>query len=116
MEYKDFIEQAKEKILDFLPEEFADATVEINQVIKNNDCVLDGLSIKTENSNFAPTVYLNPYFEQIQQGIGVDLYDVLAQIADAYQTHYMNCSAVTGQGNVPSRKRRKKKTGMNVFL
>lgn len=90
MEYKEFIEQAKEKILDFLPEKFADATVEVNQVIKNNDCVLDGLSIKTENTNFAPTVYLNPYFEQIQQGIGVDLYDVLSQIADAYQTHYID--------------------------
>lgn len=30
MEYKDFLEQVKEQIKDFLPEKFADATVEIN--------------------------------------------------------------------------------------
>lgn len=83
MEYKDFIEQVEEKIQDFLPEKFADATVEIAQVIKNNDCVMDGLSIKTEENKAVPVVYLNPYFEQIQQGM--DLYDVLSQIAETYQ-------------------------------
>lgn len=90
MEYKDFVEQVKEKILDFLPEKFADATVEVNQAIKNNDCVMDSLSIRTEENNAVPVVYLNPYFEQIQHGIGIDLYDVLAQIADVYQTHYID--------------------------
>lgn len=83
MEYKDFIEQVKDKIQDFLPEKFADATVEIAQAIKNNDCIMDGLTIKTEENNAVPVVYLNPYFEHIQQGI--DLYDVLAQIAETYQ-------------------------------
>ena len=83
MEYKDFVEEVKEKIKDFLPEKFADATVEIAEVIKNNDCVMDSLSIRTEENNAVPVVYLNPYFEHIQQGI--DLYDVLSQIADTYQ-------------------------------
>lgn len=68
MEYKDFLEQVKEQIKDFLPEKFADADVIVNQVVKNNDCVLDGLIIKTEESNMAPTIYLNPYFEQINDG------------------------------------------------
>ena len=39
MEYKDFVEQVKEQIQDFLPEKFADATVSVHQVVKNNDCV-----------------------------------------------------------------------------
>ena len=43
MEYRDFVEQVKEQIQDFLPEKFADAAVEVNQIVKNNDCVLDGL-------------------------------------------------------------------------
>ena len=68
MEYKNFLEQVKEQIKDFLPEKFADADVIVNQVVKNNDCVLDGLIIKTEESNMAPTIYLNPYFEQINDG------------------------------------------------
>mgnify|MGYP006987438090 CR=1 FL=1 len=59
---KDFVEQVKEQIQDFLPEKFADATVSVHQVVKNNDCVLDGLTIRTEESNISPTVYLNSYF------------------------------------------------------
>ena len=68
-----------------------------DQVVKNNDCVLDGLTIRTEESNISPTVYLNPYFEQIQDGAEMD--DVLGQIAATYQAHYidqdMDVSAVT---------------------
>lgn len=88
MEYKDFVEQVKEKIQDFLPEKFADASVTVHQVVKNNDCVLDGLTIRTEESNISPTVYLNPYFEQIPNGAEMD--DVLVQIAATYQAHYID--------------------------
>ena len=73
-----------------------------DQVVKNNDCVLDGLTIRTEESNISPTVYLNPYFEQIQDGAEMD--DVLGQIAATYQAHYidqdMDVSAVTDFDNV----------------
>ena len=51
MEYRDFVEQVKEQIQDFLPEKFADAAVEVNQIVKNNDCVLDGLMVRTEEGN-----------------------------------------------------------------
>ena len=44
MEYRDFVEQVKEQIQDFLPEKFADAAVEVNQIVKNNDCVCSGPS------------------------------------------------------------------------
>lgn len=97
MEYRDFVEQVKEQIQDFLPEKFADAAVEVNQIVKNNDCALDGLMVRTEESNIAPTIYLKPYFEQIQDGAELD--DVLAQIASVYQSHYIDhdidVSAVT---------------------
>lgn len=36
MEYRDFVEQVKEQIQDFLPEKFADAAVEVNQIVKNS--------------------------------------------------------------------------------
>lgn len=97
MEYKDFVEQVKEQIREFLSEKFADADISVNQVIKNNDCVLDGLIIKTEESNISPTIYLNPYFEQITNGAEFD--SVLSQIAATYEKHYidhdMDVSAVT---------------------
>ena len=92
MEYRDFVEQVKEQIQDFLPEKFADAAVEVNQIVKNNDCVLDGLMVRTEESNISPTIYLNPYFEQIQDGAELD--DILAQIASVYQSHYIDHKSV----------------------
>lgn len=53
--------------------------------------------VRTEESNIAPTIYLNPYFEQMQDGAELD--DVLAQIASVYQSHYIDhdidVSAVT---------------------
>lgn len=72
----------------FSSEKFADAAVEVNQIVKNNDCVLDGLMVRTEESNISPTIYLNPYFEQIQDGAELD--DILAQIASVYQSHYID--------------------------
>ena len=54
MEYRDFVEQVKEQIQDFLPKNFADAALEVNQIVKNNDRVLDGLMVRTEESNIAP--------------------------------------------------------------
>lgn len=54
-------------------------------------------SFKRKENNDVPVVYLNPYFEQIQPGI--DLYDVLSQIADAYEAysieHNMDLSKIT---------------------
>lgn len=88
MDYKNFVGQVKERIRDFLPEKFADANVEVNQVIKNNDCRMDGLVIRTEESNATPNIYLNPYFEQIEQGVELD--DVLHMIADTYQANCLN--------------------------
>lgn len=99
MEYKDFVEQVKDQIQDFLPEKFADATISVHQVVKNNDCVLDGLTIRTEESNISPTVYLNPYFEQIQDGAEMD--DVLGQIAATYQAHYIDQDMVHQQRSNP---------------
>ena len=88
MDYKDFVEQVKEHIKDFLPEKFADAEITVNQIVKNNDCILDGLIIKTEESNICPTVYLNSYFEQIKDGAEPD--SVLSMIAATYEEHYID--------------------------
>ena len=44
--YEYTAEQVKAQIQDFLPEKFADAEVAVHQVVKNNDCVLDGLTIQ----------------------------------------------------------------------
>lgn len=42
--------------------------VALQDIIKNNDTHLDGLTILSENSNISPTIYLNYYYEQYQNG------------------------------------------------
>lgn len=97
MDYKDFVEQVKEQIKDFLPEKFADAEVTVDRIVKNNDCILDVLMIRTEESNISPNISLNPYFEQVKDGAEFD--SVLSMIAAAYEEHYVDhdidASAVT---------------------
>ena len=68
MDYWDFVEQVKEQIRDYLPEKFHNAEISVHEIIKNNDCRLDGLSIWTEESNVTPTIYLNPYYAKLQDG------------------------------------------------
>ena len=44
--YSEFMEYIKENVTDYLPERFESAEISIQQVVKNNDVVLDGLSIR----------------------------------------------------------------------
>lgn len=88
MDYRDFVEQVKEQIRDYLPEKFRNAEISVHEVIKNNDCRLDGLSIRTEESNVSPTIYLNPYYAKLQDG--AEMEDILTAIADFYQDHYVD--------------------------
>ena len=58
MYYEEFKQEVTETIKDYLPERYADADVSIHEVLKNNDQHLDGLNIKTDESNMIPTIYL----------------------------------------------------------
>ena len=42
--------------------------VALQDIIKNNDTHLDGLTILSENSNISPTIYLNYYYDQYLAG------------------------------------------------
>lgn len=86
--YNDFLNETEKSILDYLPEKFQGAEVSINQVVKNNDCILDALVIKTAESNVVPTIYLNSYYEELSEGMDLD--SVLASIAAFYEKHYIN--------------------------
>ena len=67
MTYQEFLLQIKEQILNHI-EEQESYDITIRKVRKNNDVVLDGLSIIGRNQNVSPTIYLNSYFEQYQEG------------------------------------------------
>ena len=87
MDFEEFKNSVADQIKDFLPEKYADATVDLQEVTKNNDTVLTGILIKTEESNIAPNIYLEGYFEQYQDGRDMD--DILQNIADVRVNHEM---------------------------
>ncbi|MCR4946395.1 MAG: DUF5688 family protein, partial [Lachnospiraceae bacterium] len=80
MDFEEFKASVAEQIKDYLPEKYADAEVSIQDVTKNNDQQLSGLMIKMEDSNIAPNIYLENFFEQYADGR--DMADILQNIAD----------------------------------
>jgi hypothetical protein len=45
-----------------------DYDIAVNQVVKNNDNVLDGLMIRSDEQRIAPTIYLNRFYDEYQDG------------------------------------------------
>lgn len=84
MTYEEFKDHVVDVIKDYLPEEYMDADVTINQVAKNNE-TLDGLVIKKPGQNVSPTLYLNSFYENYCEGR--DMEDILEKIADLRTSH-----------------------------
>lgn len=83
MMYELFIKEVKEAVESKVGTGF---DVTVNKVTKNNDLVLDGLVIKAADTNIAPTIYLNSYFDKFSDGV-MDLDDVVESILDTYSRH-----------------------------
>ena len=61
MTYQTFKENIRTVIQNKLGE---NVTVRIQDIIKNNNMHLDGLSVFSNEINVSPTIYLNPYFKK----------------------------------------------------
>lgn len=97
MNYEEFKQEIQDSIKDYLSDKYADASVRINDVVKNNDMHLDGLTIVSPDSNMSPTIYLNSFFEEYQDGKSME--DILDKIAEIYEEHAvdhnMDISSIT---------------------
>ncbi len=63
MDFEEFTQQVAIEVKRFLPEKYDGASITLQEVTKNNDQQLTGLMIKTEDTNIAPNIYLEGYFE-----------------------------------------------------
>ncbi len=81
MNYQRFIERVERNIMTYLPNP-AGMSVEVREVHKNNGITLQGLTIKDENSNIAPTIYLEQFYDEYNQGH--EFSEVMSDIATAY--------------------------------
>lgn len=84
MTFEEFKEEVKENIKDYLPIDYQDAKVEINDVIKNNDTHLSGLTIRKEDTGIAPTIYLEDFYNQVESGQH-SVEGIMLRIADVYE-------------------------------
>lgn len=82
---QEFTEYIKAHIKDYLPPEYQDAMISADTVIKSNDRVFTGLTILKNGEQAAPTIYLEPFAEQVEAGRSIS--SVLRQIAEI-QTAY----------------------------
>ena len=83
MTFDEFKEEVAGKIKDYLPKEYQDAKVDLTDVIKNNDTHLTGITLRTEESGIAPTLYLNDYYD-VFTNMDYSMEDVLTRIAETY--------------------------------
>lgn len=82
LNFNEFQEHIKNTILDYLPEEFSDAKVDLQQVAKNNE-MLTGIIIHQEKINISPTIYLDPFYKDYLSG-SKDLDTVMGEIGQIY--------------------------------
>lgn len=76
--YEEFKEAIRNEILDYMPAEYGEVSIE--NVIKNNDSVNDGLLIKRANECISPTIYLRQFYSEYYQGSSIEA--ICRRIAD----------------------------------
>lgn len=105
LNYSEFKDAIASQIKDYLPVDYSDADVSITSVLKNNTTRLDGLSIRTPESNICPNIYLNQYYADYENGRNID--DILSEIARVRQMHNgpadLDVSAITDFSRVRDR-------------
>ena len=81
MNFDEFTKYVAKEIINYLPETFSGASVQLDTVVKNNDQKLTGLSIREKGSNTCPTLYLELFFKAYDVA-GVPMEAILNRIAD----------------------------------
>lgn len=85
MKFDEFSNLIVKRVKEFLPEQFEKASVSLQVVTKANNIKLTGLTISSVQSNVAPTIYLESFYEKYEDGEDVDA--ILSRIAEVRLEH-----------------------------
>lgn len=85
--FEEFISIIKDEILEHLNTAYVEADVEVVDVKKSNDVVLKALTIRRKDNIMCPTIYLNPFFKEYEEGKGVD--EIMEEIAKLREENEM---------------------------
>ena len=88
MEFSSFTTLVREEVEKRTGDQY---TVRINDVRKNNGVVLSGLTMMEDDSNISPTIYLNHYYEDYEDG-RTTLTNVVNDVMDHYNRNKVNRS------------------------
>ena len=80
MKYEEFVCLVQAEVMDTLGEE---VQIDLHHVRKNNNVELDGLVIRQHDSNVAPTIYLNGFYEEYKRGRGIS--EIVKSICGIYE-------------------------------
>lgn len=83
---QNFIDYVKSHIKEYLPTEYQNAVISINEVTKSNNRMLTGLTILLPGEQAAPTIYLEALAEQVERGMPLDT--AMKQIAQIQLENY----------------------------
>ncbi|MBP3339745.1 MAG: hypothetical protein J6L69_10115 [Lachnospiraceae bacterium] len=84
-----------EMIRDMVGDRLIDCVITINEVIKNNDNFKTGLTIKGKNSNLAPNIYIDDYYEMYVNGM--DIQEVVTSVVRIYEKNKVDVSCDTAK-------------------
>jgi len=79
-DYNSFVSEITARVRKIMGEGY---TVSIYKVIKNNSLELDSLVMLKEGKNFAPNIYLMPYYDSYLAGTSV--YEIADRLCEIYQ-------------------------------
>ncbi len=81
MEYQNFITVVKEEVEKRTGENYK---VRVNDIMKNNGVILNGLTVMGEHCNISPTIYLNGFYEAYESGM-MTLGGVVDEVMETYE-------------------------------
>lgn len=89
-EFKDYL---AENVKDYLPQSYDDAKISFQEVIKNGDQHLTGMTITRPGETVVPTIYIDQAYEQYKEGRDID--EIVGSIADIRIEHETSIDAAT---------------------
>lgn len=89
--FDDFVKEIRNRILDYMPDQYGDWNVNVGQVVKNNGLNITGMSINNGKGAF-PTMYLEESYLRYQSGVGMQ--EILQGLASAYEQAIRECPNV----------------------
>ena len=84
MKYEEFKTNLIEELKDFYG---VDATVELTTATKNNGIHLDGIIIRIGETNVAPIIYLQQYYEEYMENEYISIDEIVGRIVELRERH-----------------------------